>query len=85
MNDKQTYGYPRPASGELMGSARKSDWHSIPGVFNQAQIAQLFGRLERIEAKLDMLVKALAEEDEGPTHTLDGELIPADRVEGEEL
>lgn len=81
----QTYGYPRPASGELMSSARKSDWHSMPGVFNQAQIAQLFGRLERIEAKLDTLITALADDDEKPQHTLDGELIPADRVEGETL
>lgn len=41
-------------------------------------------RLDRIEAKLDALIQALAEDDEDrPTHDLDGHEIPALRT-GEE-
>lgn len=41
-------------------------------------------RLERIEAKLDKLITALAEEDE-PERTLDGDLLPPNRNEHDEL
>lgn len=42
-------------------------------------------QLDRIEAKLDTLIAALADDDEKPQHTLDGELMPADRMEGDVL
>jgi hypothetical protein len=44
-------------------------------------------QLDRIEAKLDMLIQALAEDDDddGPTHDLDGNPLPAARDENDVL
>lgn len=44
-------------------------------------------QLDRIEAKLDALIQALAEddEDEGPTHDLEGNALPARRQDDTEL
>lgn len=42
--------------------------------------------LKRIEDKIDMLLFALAEdEEEQPEHTLDGELVPGERDQNQAL
>ncbi len=42
--------------------------------------------LQRIEAKLDALIAALASDDEEePQYSLDGDLIPGERAEGTSL
>lgn len=42
--------------------------------------------LQRIEAKLDALIAALAsDDDDEPQYSLDGELIPGERAEGTPL
>lgn len=44
-------------------------------------------QLERIEAKLDALIAALAAEEEGdsPTHDLEGNVLYGNRTEGQPL
>lgn len=38
--------------------------------------------MQRIEAKLDALIAALASDDDEPQYSLDGDLIPGERAEG---
>jgi hypothetical protein len=47
---------------------------------------KVLSRLQAIDTKLDQLIEALAGEDEDkPTYTLDGERLPQDRAENQEL
>lgn len=48
-------------------------------------LLELEKHLERIESKLDQLISALADDDDKPQYTLDGEQLPTDRREGDEL
>jgi hypothetical protein len=49
-------------------------------------IALLFEQMNRIEGKLDVLISALAQDDdEGPTHDLDGNELPGERDQSQTL
>lgn len=45
----------------------------------------LIARLDRFEAKLDTLIEAFANDDDKPAYSLDGDPLPQDRREGDEL
>jgi hypothetical protein len=52
----------------------------------QQMLKAMCDGIDRVEAKLDKLLEALAtEDDDKPTHTLDGDVLPADRAEHQEL
>jgi hypothetical protein len=59
------------------------DWIPGPRLPDLSDVPQ---RLDRIERKLDALLKALAEDDDQPaTENLDGEQVPKPRQESRSL
>jgi hypothetical protein len=79
-----------PVRGDVTLSVGTSDVHTKPALNAAAQelaeILELNSRLERIERKLDTLIKALAEDEpEQPTEGLGGERVPSPGQESRSL
>jgi len=74
-------GHPGP-EWDQPGGYRYEAREAAPGVTNE----HLFDRLVQIEAKIDALLEALAEdEDDRPTHDLNGSALPAPGGAGRSL